>query len=136
MGNKVKMSAIDGWREFLASHDERDLRRILHPDVVFTSPVVHTPQRGRDITLRYLRAAVDVLSGPDFRMTGEWHNDTGVVIEFETVIDDILVNGVDMITCDPDGSLITHFKVMIRPLKAIQLIHRLMGEALANHGAS
>ena len=35
-----------------------------------------------------------------------------------------------MITFDDDGR-ITRFKVMVRPLKAIQLLHRLMGEQLA-----
>ena len=127
----MNMSAIDGWREFLASHDERVLERLLDPHVVFASPVVHTPQRGRDITAKYLRAAAGILSGSHFRISGEWRNDRGAVLEFETVIDGITINGIDMITVNEDGSLITQFKVMIRPLKAIELVHRLMGAALA-----
>lgn len=125
------MSAIDGWREFIVSHDDRLLEGLLHPEVIFLSPVVHTPQHGSDITFRYLKAAVSVLSGQDFKITGEWRNDTGVVLEFQTVIEGINVNGVDMISLSADGSRITEFKVMVRPLKAIQLIHRLMGEALS-----
>ena len=71
-----------------------------------------------------------VLGGSRFAFVGEWRNDTGAVLEFETEIEGIKLNGVDIITCGDDGR-ITHFKVMVRPLKAINLLHRLMGEQLA-----
>jgi hypothetical protein len=102
---------------------------------VFESPVVHTPQRGRDITFKYLASADKVLGGPGFAYTGEWRSDTGAVLEFQTEIDGIKLNGVDIITFDADGR-ITNFKVMVRPLKAINLLHRLMGEQLASSAAS
>ena len=108
---------------------------LLHPDAVFESPVVHTPQRGRDITFKYLSSAEKVLGGPGFKSTGEWRSDTGAVLEFQTEIDGIKLNGVDIITFDADGR-ITNFKVMVRPLKAINLLHRLMGEQLAASAAS
>ena len=104
---------------------------MLHPDAVFESPVVHTPQRGREITFKYLTGAGKVLGGPGFRYVGEWLSDNGAVLEFETEIEGIRINGVDIITFSDDGELITHFKVMVRPLKAINLLHRLMGEQLA-----
>lgn len=72
-----------------------------------------------------------MLGGEGFRYTREWANETGVVLEFETEIQGITINGVDLIECTPDGQRISHFKVMIRPLKAINLLHRLMGEQLA-----
>ena len=97
---------------------------------VFESPVVHTPQRGRDITFKYLASAGKVLGGPGFNYIGEWRSDNGAVLEFENEIDGIKINGVDIITFDADDR-ITHFKVMVRPLKAINLLHRLMGEQLA-----
>jgi hypothetical protein len=97
---------------------------------VFESPVVHTPQRGRDITFKYLLGADKVLGGPGFSYVGEWRSDSGAVLEFENVIEGIRINGVDIITFGSDGR-ITHFKVMVRPLKAINLLHRLMGEQLA-----
>jgi hypothetical protein len=96
---------------------------------VFESPVVHTPQRGRDITFKYLASADKVLGNPSFVYRGEWRSENGAVLEFETVIDGITINGVDIITFDKDER-ITHFKVMVRPLKAINLLHRLMGEQL------
>jgi hypothetical protein len=69
------------------------------------------------------------LGGPSFVYRGEWRSDNGAVLEFETVIDGITINGVDIITFDHDDR-IAHFKVMVRPLKAINLLHRLMGEEL------
>ena len=132
----MTLPAIEGWRAYVESHDTQALHALLDEDAVFESPVVHTPQRGREITFRYLMGALSVLGGPQFRYTGEWANDTGVVLEFETVIDGVTINGVDLITCTPDGQRISHFKVMIRPLKAINLLHRLMGEQLAKAGAA
>src|SRR3981189_2315222 len=67
-----------------------------------------------------------VLGGPGFAFVREWRSDTSAVLEFETEIDGVKINGVDIITCGDDGR-ITHFKVMVRPLKAINLLHRLMG---------
>jgi hypothetical protein len=71
-----------------------------------------------------------VLGGPGFTYVGEWRSDTGAVLEFENVIDGIKINGVDIITFSADGR-ITHFKVMVRPLKAINVLHQLMGQQLA-----
>ena len=65
-----------------------------------------------------------------FRYIGEWRSDSGAVLEFETEIDGITINGVDIIRFSDDGRIV-HFKVMVRPLKAINLLHRLMGEQLA-----
>jgi len=96
--------------------------------------VVHTPQRGREITFKYLSSAGQVLGGEGFVYVGEWRNDHGAVLEFEKTVDGIKINGVDIITFDDDGR-ITHFKVMVRPLKAMNLLHRLMGEKLAEKPA-
>ncbi|WP_257167219.1 nuclear transport factor 2 family protein [Bradyrhizobium sp. SRS-191] len=125
----MTMTGLDGWYGYMRSHDLGALRELLHPDAVFESPVVHTPQRGRDITFKYLASAEKVLGGPGFKYVGEWRNATGAVLEFENEIEGIKLNGVDIITFD-DSGLITHFKVMVRPLKAINLLHRLMGEQL------
>jgi hypothetical protein len=129
----MQMTALDGWRGYIKSHDPAALWNLLHPDAVFESPVVHTPQHGREITFKYLMGAEKVLGGPGFSYVGEWRNDSGAVLEFETEIEGIKINGVDIITCNGAGNLITHFKVMVRPLKAINLLHRLMGEQLAAH---
>ena len=126
----MTISPRDKWYGYIKSHDATALWDLLHPDAVFESPVVHTPQRGREITFKYLVGAEQVLGGEGFAYVGEWRSERGAVLEFEKTIDGIKINGVDIITFDDDGR-ITHFKVMVRPLKAMNLLHRLMGEKLA-----
>jgi hypothetical protein len=91
---------------------------------------VHTPPRGADFTFKYLASAIKVLNGPSFRYLGEWRGDKSAVLEFATEIDGITINGVDIITFAHDGRIV-QFKVMVRPLKAMNLLHRMMGEQLA-----
>jgi len=126
----MALNGLDKWYAFMKSKDPATLWELLHPDAVFESPVVHTPQAGRDIVFKYLTSAEKVLGGPGFRYVGEWRSDNGAVLEFENEIDGIKLNGVDIIGFAEDGR-ITRFKVMVRPLKAINLLHRLMGERLA-----
>ena len=125
----MTMTALDKWYGYMKSHDPAALWDLLHPDAVFESPVVHTPQRGREIVHKYLVSAVEVLAGPNFNFIGEWRREDGGVLEFDTEIEGIRINGVDIIA--GDGHSITHFKVMVRPLKAVNLLHRLMGAQLA-----
>ena len=89
----------------------------------------HPAARARN-HFKYLVGAEQVLGGEGFAYVGEWRSERGAVLEFEKTIDGIKINGVDIITFDDDGR-ITHFKVMVRPLKAMNLLHRLMGEKLA-----
>ncbi|EGP09429.1 hypothetical protein CSIRO_0967 [Bradyrhizobiaceae bacterium SG-6C] len=128
--------ALERWHQFIKSPDDKVLWDLLHPDAVFESPVVHTPQRGRDITFKYLASAGTVLGGPGFKYLGEWRNENGAVLEFENEVEGIKINGVDIITFSDDGRQIKHFKVMVRPLKAVNLLHRLMGEQLAKAAAA
>jgi len=109
--------------------DAEGLDALLAEDVVFHSPIVHTPQRGKGLTKLYLTAALHVLGGPEFHYVREVVSDDDAVLEFEAEVDGIHVNGVDMIRFDREGR-IRDFKVMLRPLKAIQLMHRKMAEML------
>ena len=125
------MTAIAAWHAYAKSPDPAALHALLDAEVTFDSPVVHTTQHGRVITAAYLTAAVSVLGTADFRYVGEWRNSTGAVLEFETIIDGITINGVDIIHLTDDGQRIAAFKVMIRPLKALNLVHQKMAEMLA-----
>ena len=120
---------IAAWHAYMESGDAQALSALLDDDVVFESPVVHTPQRGKAITFKYLMAAGSVLGGPGFTYLNEWQGEESAILEFETQIDGILINGVDMIWWNKAG-LITRFKVMVRPLKAINLLHQMMGAQL------
>ncbi len=122
---------IERWREIAETRDAAGLEGLLADEVVFHSPVVHTPQRGKAITRKYLEAAVAVLGGPSFRYVGEWFGASSAVLEFVATIDGIEIDGVDIIGWDADDRIIS-FKVMVRPLKAIDALHKAMGERLAS----
>ena len=122
-------NTVDAWHKLLETKDAAGLDDILADHVVFHSPVVHTPQVGKEITKLYLTAALFVFNNGHFRYLREIVAGHNAVLEFCTEIEGIYINGVDMITWDADGR-ITEFKVMIRPLKAINLIHKMMGEML------
>ncbi len=98
-------------------------------DAVFFSPVVHTPQRGKAIAKAYIAAAFQVFFNPSFRYVREIIGPSDAMLEFETEIDGVLVNGVDIIKWNEAGKVV-EFKVMLRPLKAISLIHERMGAML------
>lgn len=120
---------IEAWHRLANAGDTAGLDDLLAEDAVFHSPVVHTPQAGKAVTKAYLSAAFAVLLGDRFRYVREIVGERDAVLEFETEIEGIHINGVDLIRWNDDGR-ITDFKVMIRPLKAIELIHRLMAGQL------
>jgi deoxyinosine 3'endonuclease (endonuclease V) len=123
------LSPLDTWHRMVRTNDATDLATLVAEDAVFHSPVVHSPQRGRKLTVMYLSAAFQVFFNPTFRYVREIVGTSDAMLEFETEIDSILVNGVDIITWN-DAGLITEFKVMIRPLKGVDVVHRKMGEML------
>jgi hypothetical protein len=120
---------IEKWKSYMKTHDASELADLLTDDVVFLSPVVHTPQVGKDITLLYLNSAGEVLGTDDFKYVREVIDGDTAVLEFTNEIDGITINGVDIIRFNSEGR-ITEFKVMVRPLKAIQKVHQQMGEML------
>jgi ketosteroid isomerase-like protein len=122
-------NTIAAWHKLIETKDAAGLDNILADNVVFHSPIVHTPQEGKPVTTLYLTAALYVFNNDSFKYLREIISGNSAVLEFSTVIEGITVNGVDMITWGTDGK-ITEFKVMVRPLKAINLIHRMMGEML------
>ncbi len=126
----MSQDPIHLWHDYIESRDPQKLNDLLDEGAVFESPVVHTPQVGKAITAKYLLSALAVLNNPSFEYLGEWRAENSAVLEFACVIDGIRINGVDMIWWNSAGK-ITRFKVMVRPLKAINLLHQKMGEMLA-----
>ena len=124
---------VAGWHRIVASRDARGLDALLAEEVVFHSPVVHTPQVGKAITVKYLAAALRVFGNDSFRYVREVAGPRDAVLEFQVEIDGIGVNGVDMIRWN-DAGRIVDFKVMLRPLKAVNLIHQRMAAMLAAGG--
>jgi ketosteroid isomerase-like protein len=123
---------VPRWHAFLADGGAEQLSELLADDVIFYSPVVFTPQRGKEVTSMYLLAAKQVLGGgPDgeFRYAKQVLAGDTAVLEFETSLGGKYVNGVDIIRCDEAGQIV-EFRVMIRPLQAINAIHEAMGAML------
>lgn len=126
-------SPLAAWHDMVKTRNVRGLDTLLWDDVVFHSPVMHTPQAGKPVTLKYLSAAFHVFFNDSFRYVREVVGPRDAILEFQVTIDGITVNGVDMIAWDEQGRII-EFKVMLRPLKAINLIHQKMGTLLAAGG--
>ncbi len=122
-------SALETWHHLVRTGDAAGLRELVAEDAIFFSPVVHSAQPGRKLTVMYLSAAFKVFFNPTFRYVREIVGAHDAMLEFETEIDGVLVNGVDIIKWN-DAQQIVEFKVMIRPLKGMQIIHQKMGEML------
>ncbi len=120
---------IHKWHEVIESDDLKMLDEIIADDAVFSSPVVFRPLEGKEMTMMYLHAAGQSFNMEKFKYTKEIHDGMNSVLEFETYIDDISVNGVDIIEWNEDDK-ICNFKVMIRPFKAVQKVQEKMIEAL------
>lgn len=121
---------IATWHTLLETQDIAALDALIADEAVFHSPIVHKPQVGHALTKMYLSAAFMVFYNETFKYVRELTTGNDAVLEFQTEIDGILVNGVDMIRCNEEGKII-EFKVMIRPLKAVNLIHQKMMAMLA-----
>ena len=118
-------SVLARWHAHLTGESGEDLSELLADDVVFYSPIVYTPQRGKDIMTMYLMAAKQTLGAGDFRYTKQVTSGDTAVLEFETALEGKYVNGVDIIRCDDSGRII-EFRVMIRPLQAVNAVHEQM----------
>ncbi len=112
-------------REFRAAVEAGDfegLGELLAEDVVFRSPVAFKPYEGRPIVAAILRGVGRVFT--DFRYVRELEDAdpstgqaVGSALVFETVVDGVSVNGIDLIRTN-DAGLISELTVMVRPLSA------------------
>jgi len=120
---------IQKWHDMVHRRDPSGLNQLLADDVVLHSPVVHTLIEGKKMVSLYLHAAFHTFLNESFHYTREVTSDNHHVLEFEVEIEGLYVNGVDMISFDDEGK-IADFKVMVRPLKALNLIHQKMANML------
>ena len=125
----MTVSPLDTWHHIVRTGDATALAGLVAEDAVFHSPVMHSPRSGRGQVLMYLGAALKVVRNPSFRYVREIAGERDAMLEFETTIDDVLVNGVDIIAWNDAGQIVD-FKVMLRPLKGINAVHQKMAEML------
>lgn len=129
------VQALENWHKTVENgNDPAALAELMREDAVFHSPVVHTPQKGRPVVVAYLSAAGKTLGNDSFRYVREIVGEDSVMLEFETEMDGIHVNGVDVIAFDEDG-LIKDFKVLVRPLKAVNKVWEMMASQLERQAA-
>ncbi len=121
---------IRRWHKIVHARNFDALDSWLADDAVFVSPAVHTPQTGRTLVKKYLVAAAHVLMNESFHYVGEWFGERSAVLEFEATLDGLFINGVDIIHWDEHGRVL-RFKVIVRPLKALQTVVPLMASRLA-----
>jgi hypothetical protein len=122
-------AALRAWHAVVESGNPALLDDLLADEVVFRSPAVFTPQRGKAVTTRYLSSAMVVL-GPSLRYVGQWHDQASAVLEFEAELDGVYVQGVDMLRWNEQDKL-TSFTVMVRPMRGLQKLAELMAPQLA-----
>lgn len=120
---------LAAWHTYIETEDADVLSAIVANDAVFHSPVVHTPQEGKAKVMLYLLSAAKVLNGEGFRYVREMVDGENVLLEFVSQIDGIHINGIDLIRFDENG-MIKDFKVMVRPLKAINMLWEKMAAQL------
>jgi hypothetical protein len=117
---------------FRAAVEARDLDAIgtmLAEDVVFRSPVVFKPYRGRAITSAILRTVTEVFE--DFHYVREVRDPSGEeVLVFEAKVDGLELTGCDMLRYDAEGKIVD-FMVLVRPLRAAQALQREMAARFA-----
>ena len=130
----MPIDTLATWHQLVSTRKTQGLADLLAEGVVFHSPVVHTPQVGKPVTTQYLAAAFHVFFNESFRYVRETTGPSSAVLEFQVDIDGIAVNGIDSFQWDADGR-ITEFKVFIRPLKAINLVHQKMAAMLQARGS-
>jgi hypothetical protein len=118
----ARIDTIAAWHDLVRRRSADGLDALLADEVVFHSPIVHTPQVGKALTTMYLTAALHVIANDSFTYVREVVGPRDAALEFQVEIDEIFVNGIDLIRWN-DAGRIVDFKVMVRPLKAVNLLH-------------
>jgi hypothetical protein len=121
---------IDRWISIIETGRTDDLDALLADDAVFYSPAVFSPQEGKALTSKYLKAAAELFGDTNFHYVEQWYSDRSAILEFAATVNDVYVNGIDMIHWNDDEQIVS-FKVMLRPFKGLQAIMAPMAELLA-----
>ena len=125
----LEAPVIEKWHKILSEADAEGLAELIADDAVFYSPVIYSPQKGKELVVLYLSAAFLLLFNERFRYVHEWKTCQSAVLEFETEVEGIYINGIDIITWNEDDQIVS-FKVMIRPIKAVDLVKQKMIEMM------
>jgi len=120
---------LDTWHKFVNERNIHELNSFISDDVTLFSPVVFKPIKGKFMVTMYLQAAAEIIANDNFKYVREVVDKQNAILEFETEINGLSVNGVDMLQFTKDGKL-KEIKVMIRPIKGVNVVHQKMAEYL------
>ena len=126
----IAHAGVAAWHAYMNSGgDAALLSAQVADDAVFHSPVVHSPQEGKAKVMLYLLSAAKVLGNESFTYVREMIDGNDAMLEFTSEIDGIVINGIDLIRFDDQGKIID-FKVMVRPVKAVNKLWEMMAAQL------
>lgn len=125
----IPQETLQRWHEMVAAGDLSKVGEIAHEDVVFRSPVAHTPYQGREALALVLSTVARQFE--DFTYHRQFATEDGmsVALEFSAHVGGKQLKGADFIKFDEDG-LIVEFEVMIRPVTGLMALGQAMGSAL------
>ena len=123
------LKGLNTWHNFVKNKNHENLSNFIDDNAVLYSPVVFKPIKGGFMVGMYLMAAAEIIGNSSFKYVREICDSENAILEFKTEINGITVEGVDMLKFTKEGKL-KEIKVMIRPLKAVNIVHQKMGEYL------
>ena len=123
------LKGLDIWHDFVINKNHDNLSDFIDENAILYSPIVFKPIEGNFMVSMYLMAAAKIIGNENFKYVREVCDDENAMLEFVTEIKGISVEGIDMIKFTKEGKL-KEIKVMIRPLKAVNIVHQKMGEYL------
>ena len=121
----------DRFRAAAESKDFSAIDELFAEDVVFRSPVVFKPYRGRDAVAMLLAAVAQVFE--DFRYTDQVETGDTAVLAFSARVGDRELDGIDLLRFDDTGA-VSELAVYVRPLSGANALAAAMQRMLAEPG--
>lgn len=123
-------ASLREWHRIVTGGDLAALPALLHPDVVFRSPVAFKPYRGAPTVALILRTVFGVFGGFAYERQFATVDGLDVALEFRAQVGGRELKGIDLIRFDADGRIVD-FEVMIRPASGLAALAEEMGRRLA-----
>ena len=111
---------VDAWHLSLEKNDPSILYDVLDDSFKFYSPAVFKSKE-KYMGFIYLMAASQTFLNNNFSYKRQIIDKDNAVLEFECIINDVAINGVDLFKWNNDNKF-TEMKVMIRTEKALDAV--------------
>ena len=125
---------LAAWHKILERNAMEELDPLLSDDIVFRSPVAHTPYPGRTAIKLVLKNVNQVFQDFTYHRTLVTDDGNSLVLEFSAHVNGKQLKGIDMLRFDGEGKIV-EFEVMVRPLSGLQELGREMAKRMAPYAA-